>query len=281
MARFVHEYYPLIEPLCFPERCGGDPRDGFDLVIPSLPGFGFSSKPASMVGLRRVAGLWHRLMTEVLGYSRYGAQGGDMGSAVSTWLALDGGASVAGIHLNLGLMAAADTQVPQNDDEQGWAKQLQETMQRESAYWSLHNTKPQTISLALSDNPVGVAAWILEKVHGWSEIGQDIESRYTKDQLITALMIYLVTDTINTSIWMYRGAVQEGSGVIPAGQRITAPTACAVFPKEFLPWPPRSRVERTFNLRRWTVMPAGGHFPAMEVPEALARDICTFFRELR
>ena len=234
-----------------------------------------------MLGLRRVAHLWHRLMTEVLGYERYGAQGGDMGSAVSSWLALDAEPHVVGIHLNLCLMAAADVKEPQNEEEQTWARRLQDVMQRESAYQAVHTTKPQTIGLALADNPLGVAAWIIEKFHGWSDVDGGIESRYTKDQLITAVMIYLVTETIHTSIWMYRGAAMEASGVIPAGRRVAVPTACAAFPKEFLPWPPRSRVARTFNLTRWSEMAAGGHFPAMEEPDALAADVRAFFRELR
>jgi pimeloyl-ACP methyl ester carboxylesterase len=275
-----HEFDRLIEPLCFPERNGGDARDSFDLVIPSLPGFGFSSKPTGMIGLRRVAVLWHRLMTDVLGYTRYGAHGGDMGSAVTTWLALNASEQVAGIHLNLCLMAAADVAAPQGSAEEAWARQLQSVMQRDSAYQMLHNTRPLTVGLALADNPLGTAAWIVEKLHDWSDVGGNIEYRYSKDQLITAVMIYLVTETIDTSIWMYRGSVDENVQ-IPAGRRVTVPTACAAFPKEFLPWPPRSRIRRTFDLQRYTEMPAGGHFPAMEEPLALAEDIRSFFSALR
>ena len=275
------EYDKLVAPLCFPERYGGDPDDAFDVVIPSLPGFGFSSKPPKPIGLHHVARVWHRLMNEVLGYRRYGAQGGDMGSAVTTWLALDQPAHIAGIHLNLFLMAADDVNKPETDEEQAWARAMQETREREMAYRAVHHTRPQTIALALADNPVGVAAWILEKFQRWSDVGSDLEGRYTKDELITSLMIYLVSDTINTSIWMYRGTVEEDSGRIPAGCRVTTPTACAVFPKEFLPCPPRARVERTFNVVRWTAMAAGGHFPAMEEPTALAADIRSFFRTVR
>lgn len=277
------EFHKLIERLCFPERHGGKPEDGCDVVIPSLPGFGFSSKPASPMGLHRVSRVMHKLMAEVLGYRRYGAQGGDMGSAIATWLALDQPEHVAGIHLNLCLMAAADTQAPQGDEELAWARAMQATHAREMAYWAVHHTRPQTIALALADNPVGVAAWIVEKLQRWSDTGNgsgsgsDPTRRYTLDEIITLLMIYLVTDTIGSSIWMYRGTVDEDSAGIPAGARVRAPTACAVFPKEFLPWPPLSRVERTFNLKRWTVMAAGGHFPALEEPQALAEDVRIFF----
>lgn len=274
------EYHKLVERLCFPARHGGDPLDGCDVVIPSLPGFGFSSKPTAPMGLHRVAGVMHKLMSEVLGYRRYGAQGGDMGSAVATWLALDQPEHLAGIHLNLCLMAAADTQAPQTDDEQAWARAMQATHAREMAYWAVHHTRPQTIALALADNPVGTAAWIIEKLQRWSDTGTDPMRRYTPDELITLLMVYLVTDTIASSIWMYRGTVDEDSAGIPAGARIAVPTACALFPKEFLPWPPRSRIARTFNVTRWSVMSSGGHFPALEEPAVLAADMQAFFRGL-
>jgi pimeloyl-ACP methyl ester carboxylesterase len=275
-----HEYHKLIEPLCFPERFGGDPDDGFDLVIPSLPGFGFSSAPPRPIGLRKVARLWHVLMRDVLGYRRYGAQGGDMGSAVSMWLALDEPEHLLGIHLNLFTMAAADAAAPQSDEERVWAQALQGVQQREMAYAALHATRPQTVALALADNPVGVAAWMLEKFQRWSDVGSDLWARYSRDEMITAIMVYLVSDSMPSALWMYRGAVEEGSGVIPVGQRVRVPTACAVFPKEFLPCPPRSRVERSFNVVRWTEMTAGGHFPALEEPQALATDVRAFFREL-
>jgi pimeloyl-ACP methyl ester carboxylesterase len=275
------EFHKLVERLCWPQRHGGDAADGCDLVIPSLPGFGFSAAPPSPIGLHRVAGLMHRLMTDVLGYPRYGVQGGDMGSAIATWLALDHPAQVAGIHLNLCLMAAADTQAPIGDEELAWARAMQATQAREMAYWAVHHTRPQTIALALADNPAGVAAWIVEKLQRWSDTGNDPLQRYTQDELITLLMVYLVTDSIGPSIWMYRGTVDQDSAGIPAGARIAVPTACALFPKEFLPWPPRSRIERTFNVRRWSVMERGGHFPALEEPQALADDVMAFFRELR
>jgi microsomal epoxide hydrolase len=276
------EYHKLIEPLCFAERFGGDAQDGFNVVIPSLPGFGFSSAPPRPMGLHQVARLWHRLMTEVLGYERYGAQGGDMGSAVTTWLALDHPEHVVGIHLNLFTMAAADVAAAIDDEERDWALAMQAVQQREMAYAALHSTRPQTVALALADNPVGTAAWMLEKFQRWSDVGNDLGTRYTPDDLITAIMIYLATDSVASAIWMYRGAAEEASGVIPAGQRVRVPTACAVFPKEFLPCPPRSRVARTYtDLRRWSAMPAGGHFPAMEEPAALADDLRVFFRSLR
>lgn len=276
------EYDKLVERLCFPERYGGDPQDGCDVVIPSLPGFGFSSAPASPMGLHRVSRVLHTLMHEVLGHARYGVQGGDMGSAVATWLALDQPAQVAGIHLNLCVMSAADVAAPRTDDERAWGLAMQQNQQREMAYWAVHHTRPQTIGLALADNPVGTAAWIVEKLQRWSDTGNDPLQRYSADEIITMLMIYLVTDSIASSIWMYRGTVDEDSAGIPAGARVTVPTACALFPKEFLPWPPRSRVERTFvNLQRWSVMQSGGHFPAMEEPEALAAEMQAFFRDLR
>ncbi len=268
-----HEYHRVMQPLL--ER-------GFDLVIPSLPGFAFSAAPPRPMGLRAVATLWHTLMTEVLGYAQYGAQGGDMGSAVATWLAHDHPQQVAGLHLNLFTMAAADQAAPQGADEQAWAQQMQQVQQREMAYAALHATRPQTAALALADNPVGTAAWMVEKFQRWSDPDAGLLQAERHDELITAIMLYLVTDAMPTALWMYRGAAEEGSGQLPAGGRVQVPTAIARFPKEFLPHPPRSRVERSFvKVQRWTELSAGGHFPTLEVPQAWVDDVAGFFLGLR
>ncbi|HSW03571.1 epoxide hydrolase family protein [Aquabacterium sp.] len=265
------EFQQLVAPLT---------AAGFDVVIPSLPGFLFSPAPARPIGLRAVSRLWHRLMSETLGYRRYGVHGGDMGSAVSTWLAHDQPDHVAGLHLNLCTMAAADAAAPQTDDERAWALALQQVQQREMAYAALHATKPQTVALALADNPLGSAAWLLEKFHAWSDCGGDLSTVYSFDDLITAVMLYLVSDSLPSSLWMYRGAAEENSGQLPAGARIGVPTAIARFPKEFLPHPPRSRIERSFNVIRWSEFQRGGHFPALEQPAALATDLREFFGAL-
>jgi microsomal epoxide hydrolase len=277
-----HEFHRVAEALAEPERSGGQVDDGFDLVIPSLPGFGFSSPPPRPIGFRAVARIWHRLMTDVLGYEHYGVHGGDMGSPVSTWLAHDQPEHVLGLHLNLFTMSTADLAAPQGDEEQAWARQMQLVREREMAYAALHTTRPQTVALALADNPVGTAAWMLEKFARWSDPACGLLHPERSDELITAIMVYLVSDSMPTALWMYRGATEEGSALLPAGSPVRVPTACARFPKEFLPHPPRSRVERSFvQLLRWTEFERGGHFPALEVPQDLANDLRAFFATLR
>jgi pimeloyl-ACP methyl ester carboxylesterase len=276
-----HEFHRIVEPLAHPDRFGGRADDGFDLVIPSLPGFAFSAPPPRPIGLRAVAGLWHRLMTDVLGHERYAVHGGDMGSAVSAWLAHDHPDHVVGLHLNLFTMSTADQAAPQGAEEQAWLQRMQQVREREMAYAALHTTRPLTVALALADNPVGTAAWMVEKFERWSDPGAGLLLPERHDELITAIMVYLVTDAMPTALWLYRGAAEEASGQLPAGEPVRVPTACALFPKEFLPPPPRSRVERSFNVTRWTEFAQGGHFPALEAPAQLVEDLRAFFGPLR
>ncbi|MBP7334187.1 epoxide hydrolase family protein [Niveispirillum sp.] len=246
---------------------------GFDVVIPSLPGFAFSSRPDGIVGPRHVAGLWRRLMVDVLGYPRFGAQGGDWGSAVTTWLGRDHGDVVASIHLNLflGPTDPADT----DPETLVWRQRLMAVQQSQSAYMMEQATKPQTIGLALADSPLGFASWIMEKFHGWADTKGDIDGRFSKDQLLTNLMLYLVNDAVQSSIWIYRSMFTEPR----SGARVEVPTGCALFPAEFLPYPPRSVAARCYNITRWTEMAAGGHFAAMEEPVAFTREIAEFFKD--
>jgi len=273
----AYEFMGLIERLCFPERFGGDPEDGLDLVIPSLPGVGFSAAPPRPIGPRRIAELWRKLMTEALGYQRFAAQGGDLGSAVSTWLGADHADVTAAVHLNLCIPPMTDP--PEDADERKWRSDFLAVQQRESAYMVQHMTKPQTVAAVLSASPVALAAWVTEKFHGWGDTNGDIESRFSKDQLIANLMFYLAEDKAGTAIWLYRGAAEERASGRFEGLKVTVPTAVALFPKEFLPAPPRSVVERYYNVRRWTQMTSGGHFAALEEPQALAEDIRAFLRD--
>lgn len=246
---------------------------GFDVVVPSLPGYGWSQRPAGPIGARTVAGMWRVLMTGVLGYPRFGAQGGDWGSAVTAWLGTEHADVVAGVHLNF-FMAP-----PPSPDDNAEAREYWEKVRRmqaaESAYQHQHATKPQTIGLALHDNPVGWAAWVIEKFHGWGDTRGKIESSFSKDQLITNLMTYLVNDAVLSSIWSYQG-IQRDRFKGP----VTAPTALAWFPGEFYPFPGRRLAERGYNVKRWTEMESGGHFAAMEKPEMFARDVAGFFAGL-
>jgi microsomal epoxide hydrolase len=273
-----YEFWGVIEKLAFPARFGGDAADAFDLVIPSLPGYGFSGKPKRPLGQRATARLFDTLMTDVLGYGSYLAQGGDWGSLVTSALGLDHGAArggaCRGIHLNM--MALRPTPAaPQSDAEGAWLMHMQAAMQAEGAYFMEQTTKPQTLAHALMDSPVGAAAWILEKFHGWSDLADhgDIERVYSKDQLLTNVMIYLVTDSIATSVWYYRARLEENI-TLASGQRCETPTAFAHFPGEkVFSAPPRSWAERAYNLVRWTDMPDGGHFAAMEKPDVFVAEL--------
>jgi microsomal epoxide hydrolase len=251
-------------------------EQGFDIVVPSLPGYAFSQRPPTPIGPRRVAALWRKLMTERLGYARFGAQGGDWGSAVTTWLGRDHADVVSAIHLNM-FTAPADSSAD-DADTRAYRAASQTTQRRESAYLMEQATKPQTIGLALADSPLGFACWVVEKFHGWGDTHGDIESRFTKDQLLTNVMLYLVNDAVQSAIWMYRSIFTEGFG---AGSRVEVPTALARYPGEFVPYPPRSAAERAYAVARWTEMPAGGHFAAMEEPAAFAADVGAFFGRFR
>ena len=276
----IVEFLDIIDRLAHPERFGGDPADSFDVIAPSLPGFAFSSRPPRPWGPRRMAGIFHKLMTEVLGYDRYLAQGGDWGGAISSFLGFDYPQYCEGIHINILTMRHPDG--PQTDEERAWEKQFEIDQFFEDGYRAQQSTKPQTLSYAMMDSPVGVAAWIIEKMNSWSDTqGDDPESAYTKDQLLTNIMVYILTRSFNTASWIYYGRREEGGRVLsPEGKRVEIPVGCALLPKEFLAWPPRSYVERLYNVQHWTEFPRGGHFAAMEAPELLAEDIRRFSRLL-
>src|SRR5215510_1503078 len=227
----VFEFIEAIGPLTDPAKHGGAAADAFDVVVPSIPGFGFSSKPKQPIGPPTAARLWHTLMTRVLGYPRFGAQGGDWGNAITVALAREFPQSLAGIHLNGtgGVAPAANL----NDEEQAWLQAATAYRTQEIDYFNEQQHKPGTVAFALYDNPVGTAAWIIEKFKVWSDSGNDIESAFTKDQLLTNVMIYLATDTAATAVWFYRGALDDRA--IPAQGKLETPTGFASFPGEMLP----------------------------------------------
>ena len=292
----IVEFLDFIEPLAHPGRFGGSADDAFDVVAPSLPGFGFSGRPPRPYGPRKMAVVFASLMTEVLGYDGYLAQGGDWGAGISSWLGFEHAPACKAVHINMMMMHHPDG--PQSPEEEAWAERFKREQVMEMGYRTQQATKPQTLSYAMMDSPVGVAAWILEKFNSWSDTdGDNVESAHSKDALLTNIMVYIVTRTFNTASWVYYGRRQEGKLVEgggkshldgnqgrvfwPAGQRVEVPTACALFPAELLAWPPRSYAERLFNVQRWTEFPRGGHFAAMEEPEMLLDDIRAFARTLR
>jgi microsomal epoxide hydrolase len=268
-----YEFWSVIGPLAFPSRFGGEPRDAFDLVIPSLPGFGFSSKPRRPVGQRRTARLFNTLMTEVLGYRAYRAQGGDWGGLITSWLGLDYPETVSSIHLNmLGFRAEGPPRTPEELD---WVRRSQSAMEEMGAYFRIQTSRPQSLAWLAAGNPVGQAAWILERFHDWSDLRtRTFLDVYSRDQLLTNIMIYVMTGAFTTAAWYYRGWREDGGGVLEAGRRCETPTWFASYPGDRLySPPPRSWAERAYRISNWRDMPEGGHFAAMEVPGLFTDDL--------
>lgn len=277
----VAEFFNLIEPLAHPERFGGNVEDAFTVIAPSLPGFGFSGRPPRPYGPRKMAGVINSLMTDTLGFDSYLAQGGDWGGAICSWLGYDHAPACSAIHINVLTMRHPDG--PQTPAEVAWSEQFDKDQIMQNGYRTQQATRPQTLSYAMMDSPVGIAAWLVEKFNSWSDVeDNDIESAHSKDELLTNIMIYITTKTFNSASWIYYGRREEGGRVLsPEGRRVEVPTGCAVFPAEMLNWPPRSYADRIYNIQQWTEMPSGGHFAAMEEPEMLLNDIRKFARTLR
>lgn len=268
-----YEFWDAIEKLAFPSRCGGQASDAFDLVIPSLPGFGFSSKPPRPIGQRTTARLFNTLMTEVLGYRTYLAQGGDWGAMVTSWLGRDHGANARAIHLNM--LGFRPHGGPAGEAEIAWAQRQGAMMDVMGAYFRLQASRPQSLAWLGAGNPVGQAAWIAERFHDWSDLSEkSLDEAYGKDRLLTNIMLYVMTDSFATGAWYYRGLVEEGGLAFQPGERCETPTAFANFPGEPLyQAPPRSFAERAYNIVRWTDMPRGGHFAAMEEPDLYVDEV--------
>ncbi len=283
----IAEFRKIIGPLTQPELYGGDPADAFHVVAPSLPGFGFSGKPTERgYNPERMAHTLAALMQR-LGYERYGAQGGDWGAIINRIHAYRYADRLIGLHSNFVLanppadQALADA-VP--EAEMSAREQRQAYMLNEVGYQQIQGTKPQSVGVGLNDSPAGLAAWIVEKFHGWSDIdrrlpaGYGLEEKFTKDEMLTNISLYWFTSSITSSARIYfenrNVAMQEPLGFV------TVPTAGAIFPSEIY-LTPRIWAEASYNIVRWTPMPQGGHFAAMEEPELLLEDVRAFFRTLR
>ena len=277
------EMLKIIPILTDPAAHGGDASDSFDVVVPSLPGYGFSDKPVDRgMSNTRISTMWHTLMTEGLGYRRFGAQGGDWGGMITSRLGFDFPESVAGIHVNLmtGVPAfRGEPDPPLTDAEREFLRQARRWFEDEGGYFHIQRTKPQTLGLGLNDSPVGLAAWIIEKFRTWSNCDGNPENSYTRDELLTNIMTYWVSQNATSSVRHYYENRVDNWRFQP-GERVTTPCAVALFPVE-INHPPREWAERTHNVKRWTEMPRGGHFAAMEQPQLLAEDIRAFFRPLR
>lgn len=270
------EIVKLIPLLTDPASHGGDAADSFDVIIPSLPGYGFSDRPHERGWTHeKTADVWAKLMTE-LGYDRFMAAGGDFGAIVTQRLVERYAARLIAVHLTyIGFYGSTPDPDELSAAERAYLKAVQDWSQREGAYFMIQSTKPQTLAYGLNDSPVGLAAWITEKFRTWTDCGGEIERAVSKDELLTNIAIYWFTETINSSMRTYY------EGTRPAFERLPdVPAGFASFPGDLNP-PPREWVARRVNLQHWTQMPRGGHFAAMEQPELLAADIRSFARQLR
>jgi pimeloyl-ACP methyl ester carboxylesterase len=275
------EMRAIIALLTDPGSHGADPADAFHVVVPSLPGYTLSSAFGKGVGPYEIAGLWADLMSE-LGYEQFAAQGGDIGAGVTTWLGLRFAERLIGLHLNYipgsYRPAMGEGSPPLSEEEQSFLQRAADFSHTEGAYAQIQRSKPQTLAVGLNDSPAGLLAWMAEKFMTWSDSTGGRPS-IERDTLLTNVTLYWLTGCIGTSFRQY----VEGSKrpiALPVGTRVEPPVAVALFPAE-LPMPPRSWVERGYNVKRWSLMPAGGHFAALEQPELLARDIRAFFRAMR
>jgi pimeloyl-ACP methyl ester carboxylesterase len=278
----VLEMLGIVPLLGDPVAHGGSAQDAFDVVVPSIPGYGFSERP-TVPGTSNsaVADLWTGLMDR-LGYPRFAAQGGDWGAGISTWIARKAPERLLGLHLNYipgSYRPWVENEASLSAEERAFLADKAHWGEEEGAYGHLQATRPGTLGIALTDSPAGLAAWILEKVRAWADCDGDVESRFSLDELLANVTLYWVTNTAASSVRLYRESTLTPLQLGP-GERIRVPMGFAHFPLE-APSPPRRWVERGYDVRRWTEMPRGGHFAAWEEPELLAQDIREYFRPLR
>jgi pimeloyl-ACP methyl ester carboxylesterase len=276
------EMLKIIPLLTDPASQGGDPADSFDVVVPSLPGYGFSDRPTQRgMNTFRMAELWAALMKE-LGYERYAAQGGDFGAAVTTILGLRHARHVIGIHLNYipgSYRPYLEPGAQLEEAEQAFLKDDERWYEVWGAYSHVQGKQPLTVAYGLNDSPAALAAWIVEKFRDWADCDGDVERRFTKDELLSNVTLYWMTETIHSSCRLYFEG-RKAPVHFQKGDYVRVPCGVARFLKEE-PFPPRAWIERGYNLQRWTEFPRGGHFAAAEEPELLAEDIRAFFRPLR
>jgi pimeloyl-ACP methyl ester carboxylesterase len=277
----VFEFLEIIPRLTDPARFGGDPADALTVVAPSLPGYGLSFRPGQKrFSVEAIADCVADLM-QALGYQRFAVQGGDWGAFTATRLGYAHAARLIGIHLNF-LAVRRDPNMIKDPtpEERAFLDELTTWLKEETAYQAIQGTKPQTLAFALTDSPAGLAAWIVEKFRTWSDCDGDLESVHGRDHVLANIAFYWFTGAIGSSFWPYYARL-HGPWPVPEGRTVNVPTAYAAFPKEIVR-PPRSVAARMYgDIRRWTEMPRGGHFAAMEQPDTLAADVRAFFRTFR
>jgi pimeloyl-ACP methyl ester carboxylesterase len=276
------EFVDLIEPLAHPERFGGKIEDAFTVVLPSLPGYGYSGAPAAPLAPRDIARLWSKMAVEQFGFTAYAAQAGDWGSSVTSNLALYFPECLVGIHLNTTGMIPTLTSAspPMSAAEMEWAGRAQAVMMPESAYQQVQATKPQSLAFAQTDSPMGLACWIIEKFQGWTIPGESGDPPFDMDWLIANVMLYWLNGPGPAS-WLYTALRDLASLNAPPGSHIDVPSAFTLFPRDLVVPAPREWVARVFNVQRYMVAPSGGHFPALENPDLMLAEIRGFFSDYR
>lgn len=278
----IFEFLDIIPVLTDPGRFGGDPADSFTVVAPSLPGYGLSFAPGQpRFSISTISDVLTELMTEILGYKRFAVQGGDWGAHIATDIAIRYPEHIIGAHLNfLPLAPEPPTSEPADQAEAKYDEQQRKFLAEESGYAAIQGTKPQTLAFALTDSPAGLAAWIGEKFHAWTDHTGDIFEWVSIDRILANISLYWFTGAIGSSFWPYYGQ-QHGDWPLNHGVHVTVPVGYAAFPAE-IRRPPRQIAERYFtDIRRWTEMPRGGHFAALEQPHQLAQEVRGFFHDLR
>lgn len=285
-----YDFWEMIEPLAHPERFGGDPEDGVDVVVPSVAGYAWSGRPpGGPQGRRTEAAQVHELMTDVLGYGRYVAGGGDFGAMISAWMAVDHPEAVGAIHVHAPNVRPAgggffETNPPEDftQEEREYLFWEMGYIQQRLSYAQVQGASPQTFAYAMMDSPVGQAAWLIEKFQRWTdESGERTPDEiFGTDRLLTAVMVYLVTDSFDTSIWAYPGLYLDPPTLEP-GQRVEAPVGIVACADPLVPVPPRSFVERAYDVVRWTDMPEAGHFAAFQRPAEIRDDLQGLLRQVR
>ena len=279
-------YEKLIPLLTEPKTVDGHVPDAFDVVIPSLPGFGFSTPPGSSANLFNIHNLWAKLMTDVLGYDKFVAHGGDWGSVITEQLARSHSKHVVGIHLtDVPFLHTFQKPDDLSDAEKKFLEEGERDQMKELAYAMIQGTRPNTLGAGLNDSPVGLAAWILENFYSLSDCNGNVESRFTKDELLTNISLYWHTQTVPSSFKIYFDTI-HANAFTWVGEKLkewlgtsSVPAGFAIFAKNTQP--PREWAERFFNVQRWTTFPRGGHFAALEEPNLLATELIEFFRTLR
>jgi pimeloyl-ACP methyl ester carboxylesterase len=274
----VFEFLDMVPRLADPARFGGNARDAFTIIAPSLPGYALSFAPGQKrFGIEEIADLMAELMP-ALGYPRFAVQGGDWGAFIASRMGCVHADELLGIHVNL-LTVRRERDAPTTTaEEETYFEQVAEWLREGTGYQWIQGTRPQTLAYALTDSPAGLAAWIVDKFRAWSDCGGDVESAIDRERMLANISLYWFTGAIGSSFFPYYARMHRPW---PLPGRVTAPAGYAEFPAEILR-PPRSLAERAYtDIRRWTVMPRGGHFAAMEQPDALAHDIREFFRPLR